>query len=144
MYSWVVWGGLMPPVVALVGALADAGSNAGGTLDWTPILASFGVAGPFAAVCLLQMNRAQAKVEKLEAKVDDLQAAALQRERENVARLSPIVYDSALLYKQGNEYASKVLDQADHVAVAEPSISEVNNKLDVVLAQLESRGTSGS
>jgi hypothetical protein len=85
---------------------------------------AFGAAAPFAALALVQMTRAQNKVDRLEAdhrlelaakdkehkddlsrkdeQLERIRADNLTRERELVLRFGNIIYDSALLYKEGN------------------------------------------
>lgn len=126
------------------GVIAGVTENTGGggsDLSW---LAPFGAAAPFAALALLQMNRAQAKLDKMETEHKaDLQEAekehraeaerlreearqlrieSQQRERELVLRFGNIIYDSALLYKEGNTAVASIAQ-----SVATQQVSSATN-----------------
>lgn len=79
----------------LVGAATDS-PNVGATL------LAYGVAAPFALLCWDQLRRAQKREAELEARIAELQKEAVGRERDLASRVGPMLYDSALLYRQGN------------------------------------------
>lgn len=105
----------------IIAGVTEQTSGGSSDLSW---LAPFGAAAPFAGLALLQMNRAQNKLDKQEEKHAAVQAETekthrdevlrmqeelrqlrqdgIQRERELVLRFGNIIYDSALLYKEGN------------------------------------------
>lgn len=71
--------------------------------DVTSMLIAYGVAAPFAILCWLQLQRAQKREAHLEATIGKLQEEAVTRERELAGRVGSMLYDGALLYRQGNE-----------------------------------------
>jgi hypothetical protein len=104
MMAWVAGGGLA------VGSLVYGATNSS-PIDVGTMVAAYGVAAPFALLCWWQMNRSNAKVDKLEEDVKALHEAAVAREKEFAQRLAPLLYDGAMLYRQGNEQLTKGLDQ---------------------------------
>lgn len=103
---------LGPPVLGA----ADPGGFDVGTM-----IASYGIAAPFAGLCLWQMQRLQKKLDASETKISDLQAQAVEREKEFATRLAPLLYDGALLYQRGNERLAAGLSSQ------EPADAEVRN-----------------
>lgn len=69
-------------------------------LDGGTLVVAYGAAAPFAALCMWRMFRADARADRLETKVDELNAAALRREQQLVAGLGPRLYDTALLVSE--------------------------------------------
>lgn len=102
-------------LIATIAGLPLAGA-ASGSLDIGTMLASYGIAAPFAALCFWQMQRSQKENSTLKQQIDDLQAKRLSDQRDFVARLAPMLYDSALLYRQGNERLSQGLSKAQEPA----------------------------
>lgn len=132
----------MMPAVWLTGLFvswttlfAVAGTTNSGGVDIVSILASYGIAAPFAILCWWQMTRSQAKVDKLETEIRTLQDAAVNREKEFAQRMAPfasIAYDGAMLYRQGNEQLTKSLDrvQSGHVQRLTQSVEELISRLE--------------
>lgn len=98
---------LAPPFLAA----ADGSINVGS------MLASYGIAAPFAALCFWQMQRASQKLDKAEEQIAKLQADAVINAREFAARFAPLLYDASLLYKQGNEKLTQGLSQSQESEV---------------------------
>lgn len=90
--------------------LADATS---GGLDVGTMLVSYGVAAPFAGLCLWQMRSREAELVKVRAENSALQAAALEREKDSTLRIATLLADAGRLYRQGNEVLAQH-PSADH------------------------------
>lgn len=86
-------------------------------LDVGTMIASYGIAAPFALLCWWQMQRSQSKLDKAEEQIAKLQAEAVTNAREFAARFAPILYDAGLLYKQGNERLTQGLSQSQESEV---------------------------
>lgn len=118
--------GAAAPIVAV----ADATG-----LDVGTMIVSYGVAAPFAGLCLLQLQRTQKRADAAEAKVEMLQTAAVEREREFAMRLAPLLYDGALLYQRGNERLAQGIAQSpapaddDELHALRSSVEELLRKL---------------
>lgn len=94
---------LLVAVLAGMGVPFVAEATADGGVDIGTILVSYGVAAPFAYLCFWMLRRTQDELAAERAKSAALHQAAVDRERDFVSRLAPLLYDGALLYKQGNE-----------------------------------------
>lgn len=136
-----VFTAVMGVPAGLVAGVVDQTTSPGGSTDlsW---LAPFGAAAPFAALALWQMNRAQAKLDKMEAdhkaeKYDAdrahrneverlrdenraLRERSETRERELVVRFGNIIYDSALLYKEGNTAVASIAQTVSNRQTGSP------------------------
>lgn len=117
-------------------------------LSW---LADFATAAPFAALAFWQMVRAQSRLEaqeakhetevdRLHAKIEELQKAALNREQQLVAGLGPRIYDAALLYEKTTEVAKRAVQPPSVLPPAAPA--SVDHRLDE-LTELVGRLVAG-
>lgn len=99
-----------PPVLAA----------ADGNLDVGSLLAAYGTAAPFAALCLwwvyqARKDRDSAQAEAVAARAETKQVRdeSLARERELTSRVAPMLYDGARLYERGNSMLPASLAQVD-------------------------------
>lgn len=113
------------PVSWMVASTTDTSLNIG------TMVASYGIAAPFAVLCWWQMTRSQAKVDKLETEIRSLQEDAVSREKEFAQRLAPLLYDGAMLYRQGNEQLKQGLDRVP------PEIAEIHSLAESVKQLVE-------
>jgi hypothetical protein len=110
-------GGVLLVKILAVAALATALARTivaaadGAGLDIGTMIASYGIAAPFAALCWWQMQRSQRKLDAAEATIAELNANRLRDQQDFLARVAPMLYDSALLYRQGNERLTQGLSQ---------------------------------
>lgn len=109
-------------------------SAQGESLDIGNLLASYGIAAPFAALCWWQMKRSQEKLDDAEKRITELQEAAVTRERDFSARLGPLLYDGALLYQKGNERLREGLQPEQ---LHRPVVESVEQLSRPVLEQVE-------
>lgn len=111
---------------AVFAVAADSGIDVG------TMIASYGIAAPFAGLCLWQMRSSATKLDAALAKVAELQDDAVKRERDFAGRVAPLLYDSALLYRQGNER----LTQGINAPTPAPSDNEDLHRLSNSVAEL--------
>ncbi len=126
-----VWVGGFAFSFTTVSVVTNSGS---GGVDIVTILASYGIAAPFAILCWWQMVRSQAKVDKLETDIRGLQDAAVNREKEFAQRLAPLLYDGAMLYRKGNEQLTKNLEQ-----VPTDEVGRLVESVQQLIVQLETK-----
>ena len=114
-----------------------------GALDIGTMLASYGIAAPFAGLCLLQMSRVQKKsdekddvIAEKDAKIERLQNEAVHREKEFASRLAPLLLDGAQLYRQGNERLARSVPPA---VAGEQDIHELAEQIANLAEQLGKR-----
>lgn len=134
-------------------------------LSW---LRDFGIAAPFAALCfwmVLQtrkdhkdantahvtematrqsehhgdLDKKDAEIARLHAKVEELQREALQREQQLVAGLGPRIYDAARLFHEGNK---QLAEQVTAPPLPPAAPAGVDRRLDE-LTELVERLVSG-
>lgn len=89
-------------------------------VDPMTILVSYGVAAPFAALCLMQMRSREAaltkKEDELAAERDEnkkLREAAIVQARDSTLQIATLLADAGRLYRQGNEVLAQH-PSADH------------------------------
>lgn len=108
-----------------------------GSLDIGTMLASYGIAAPFAGLCWWQMNRSQKQLDEARDEIRALQAAALLRERELIGSVAPMFYDAARLY----EGANRKLTQAAAPSSPMPSsdVETLARGVQELIARLDER-----
>jgi hypothetical protein len=138
------------------------GTGSGGSSVMDLLGPAFGAAAPFAALALVQMTRAQNKVDRLEAdhrselatrdkehkediarkdeQLERIRADNLTRERELVLRFGNIIYDSALLYKEGSVAVDRL---ARSVATPTPSTPASLDQVLLAIRELSETMTRG-
>lgn len=121
--------------VPLLPMTMAAESNGG--LDVGATLVAYGVAAPFAALCLVQLQRLQRKLDERDAQIERLNQAALDRERDVSMRVAPFLHDAAQLYQRGNEQLAKGLQSQTPPAPASPAeLAELTSDLHELVQRL--------
>lgn len=120
---------------ALLAPIVGAATN---SPDIASMLIAYGVAAPFAVLCWLQLQRAQKREVELEAKNAKLQEEAVARERELAGRVGSMLYDGALLYRQGNERLVQGLERAQSPAEREEIVSLIE-QMRTLVQRMEQR-----
>jgi hypothetical protein len=126
----LLWLSVPAPFASIVGSWLLS-QTTGGDIDLT----AYGVAAPFAAICLWLMVRAQKEVVELRAEVRSLNAAMLKREQDLLAGLAPRLYDSALLYREGNRSAAEVSRAAPQTAEPD-ALRDLSSKVDDLIRRI--------
>lgn len=109
--------------------------NDGGGVDVGTMLASYGIAAPFAGLCFWVMVRTQKKLDDANETIAQMNRDAIAREREYLQRVAPLIYDGAMLYREGNQLAAQ--------APAAPTNDELHRlagKVDDLVRKLEEGG----
>lgn len=116
-------------VVPLLGA-------ASGNVDVGNLLAAYGTAAPFAALCLwwVQQSRkdrdaAQAELAAARAETKQIRDESLARERELLGRFAPVLYDSALLYEKGNARLAEVPASLAQVELLTQAVQDLTKRM---------------
>lgn len=116
----------VPPILAEQAGGVDVGS----------LLAAYGTAAPFAALCLwwVQQSRkdrdaAQADAAAARAETKQVRDESLAREREMTSRLGPMLYDGGLLFEKGTARLAQAPDrsQLDQLTAA---VQDLVRKID--------------
>lgn len=107
------------------------------TTDAASALAVYGIAAPFAALCLVlaflfrkERDAARQEVKERDDRIEAMHREALQREQQLVSGLAPRIYDGALLYREGTRVAEQAAATAPAVEAAGVRIDELASKLD--------------
>lgn len=144
----------MTPLLLLVAPGPVVVAQAGEVADTSNALAVYGIAAPFAALCLIlaflfRKERDQARTEatvecdkkdveiaRLHAKLEEQAKEQLQREQQLVAGLGPRIYDAALLYREATGLAEQVATPPKPVSPPAPPVDKRLDELTTLVEQL--------
>lgn len=100
---------LLAPAVAVVAQTSPE------NIDFGDAAKLYGVAAPFALLCLAmvlwqrkELAAKDATIDALHLKIEERDRAATERERQLVAGLGPRIYDAAQLFREGADVAARV------------------------------------
>lgn len=108
-------------------------------------LAVYGIAAPFALLCLLlaflfrkERDDWRSKAEEKDERIELMHQEALKREQALVSGLGPRIYDAALLYREGTRMAEQVA--AAPPAPVEQRLDELTHAVDRLIDGMGSPG----